>query len=160
MQAMKLDSLSSWRGPQRTWALGFHALALTGMAVSIYYVHATATLTLGGLEARFAGPETEQVATHSFLSLLQTIHTHLFTLTFLQLFLGGFFLLGSASRRWKAWLVPGGFGAVLLDQGALAASFKFGPGWSPLVMLGGILMTAILVTEALWNLKDLAASRR
>ena len=94
-----LTPLRAWRGPARAWGLGLLACLLVGLAVALALVHASSTFTPAGLGTRFAGPETDSISPHTVLSLLQTTHTHLFTLAFLQALLGGLFLLSSAPHR-------------------------------------------------------------
>jgi hypothetical protein len=140
---------------QRAWAAGFLALAGLGLAVALVQVHTDSGLFLDSLRARFAGPETADFSPHTWRSLLSSTHTHLFTLAFLQLALGGFFLQSSAPSRLKAWLAGGGFAFILLDQASLWLCFWQGPAFAPLIFASGFSMTAAMATEIAWCLADL-----
>lgn len=152
---MQLEPLRRWSPAPRAWAAGFLILAALGLAVSLAYLHFTSTLGVEGIRARFSGPETEAIATHSFLSLLQTTHTHLFTLAFLQLALGGLFLASSAPTRLKAALAGGTFGLILLDHAAMWLTKLSSPAWAPLLWVSGCAMTLALALEIAWSLADL-----
>jgi hypothetical protein len=123
--------------------------------LAFFYVHQTATFSLSGLKARFSGPESPEIATFTALELLQTTHTHLFTMAFLQFMAGGLFLLSSAPPRMKAWLGGGGFGLVALDHGAMWVVRSF-PALTPGILVSGGLLGLCLLLELCWCLWDLS----
>lgn len=139
----------------RAWALGFNLVALVGSLLAFYYVHATATLKAAGIAARFAGPESPEVVPFTTMELLQTTHTHLFTMAFLQLMLGGFFLLSSAPAGLKKWLAGGTFALILLDHAAMWATHAWSPSFAPLVLVSGAALGMSLLAQNGWSLWDL-----
>ncbi|HTB35409.1 MAG TPA: hypothetical protein VK842_11125 [bacterium] len=152
--------LREWRGPLRAWGLGLLACLLVGLAVALAMVHVSSTFTPSGLGTRFAGPETDTISPHTVLSLLQTTHTHLFTLAFLQAVLGGLFLLSGAPERLRAWLGGGTFTLILADHAAMWTVKLAGAAWSPLLLLSGAAMTTALLMEWGWCAADLLRRRR
>lgn len=156
---MPIIPLRQWTGPLRAWGLGLLACLVVGLAVALAMVHLSSTFTPSGLGARFAGPETEAISPHTFLSLLQTTHTHLFTLAFLQALLGGLFLLSSASERLRGALAGGTFALILADHVAMWAVKGAGPAWSPLLFASGAAMTAALFVQWAWCAADLVRRR-
>jgi hypothetical protein len=139
--------LRDWDGPARAWGLGFLTLASLGLGVALAYVHLESGFAPAGLLSRFHGPETEAISQHTWRSLLQTTHTHLFTLTFLQCMLGAFTLMSSLPPRAKAWLAGGGFVPIILDHAAMWLLYLYGGAWSFGLMASGLFMTAVFVLE-------------
>lgn len=150
-----MKSLREFTAAQRAWAAGFLALSGLGLCVALIQVHADSGLFLESIRSRFAGPEAGEISPHTWRSLLATTHTHVFTLAFLQLALGGFFLLSSASPRLKAWLAGGAFALVLADQASLWLCYGLGPGFAPMIYAAGFGMTAAFALEIAWCLSDL-----
>jgi len=150
-----MKALRDYGADERLWATGFLGLAGLGMLVAVAQVHVDSGLAMEGLKARFAGPETDAIATHSFASLLQSTHTHIFTLAFLQLALGALFLASSASRAWKKALAGGGFALILGDQASMCMAHLAGPAWVPGLWIFGGLMMACLGLEIAWCLNEL-----
>ncbi len=132
---------------------------LVGTIVAVVQVHVSSTLALEGLKARFAGPETADISTHSLASLLQTTHTHLFTLAFMQFMLGGLFLLSSASKGLKGLLAGGGFAFILLDQASMWLAKGISPAWVPLIWVAGTLMSVAFCIQIFWCMGDLVRRR-
>jgi hypothetical protein len=130
-----------------------------GLAVSLLMVAYDSGLAPSGVASRFAGPETDQVYPHTFGSLLQTTHTHLYTLAFFEFLLGGLFLLSSAAPRLKVAVISIAWAAILLDHAGMWMVFAWGRGWVWAMMVGGISMTSALALQLAWCLKDLSASR-
>ena len=155
----QVPSLKAWRGPLRAWGLGLLACLLVGLAVALAMVHVSSTFTPAGLGTRFAGPETDTISPHTVLSLLQTTHTHLFTLAFLQALLGGLFLLSSAPERLRGLLAGGTFVLVLADHAAMWTVKLAGAEWSPLLLCSGTAMTAALLVQWGWCAADLSSKR-
>lgn len=147
--------LSQWDGPGRIWGLGFLLCAAAGLAVALFYVHVASGFKPEDLATRFHGPETEALSAHSWRSLLQTTHTHLFTLAFLQFMLGGLTLLSSLPKAAKAWLAGGVFPLLLLDHAAMWALHLRGGTWSVVLLATGTLLTLALAAEILACAKDL-----
>lgn len=151
--------LRDWGAPARAWALGLLACLLAGLGVALAMVQMSSTFTPAGLGARFAGPETDSISPHTVLSLLQTTHTHLFTLAFLQALLGGLFLLSGAPRRLRGALAGGTFALVLADHAAMWTVKLAGAAWSPLLLLSGGALSAALLLQWAWCAADLLRPR-
>jgi hypothetical protein len=139
----------------RALALGFVSVSLLATGLAFFYVHATSTFTPAGIQARFAGPETPDITPVTAGELLQTTHTHLFTMAFLQLLAGGIFLLGSAVRRLKTWMVAGGFGLILLDHAGMWLTKAVSPGFAPALILSGASLGMVFLMELGWSFWDL-----
>jgi hypothetical protein len=154
-----IPHLDRWRGAARVWALGFLVLAGLGLCVSLLMVAHDSGLAPADVGTRFAGPESDEIYPHTLGSLLQTTHTHLYTLAFLELLLGGFFLLSSASSRAKVFWIGLAWTAMLLDHAGMWTVFKFGRAWVWMLMLGGTAMSVAMFTQVGWCLKDLVKSR-
>lgn len=150
-----MKPLRDFNAAERLWAAGFLGLAGLGLLVAVAQVHLDSGLALEGLKARFAGPETDAIATHSFASLLQSTHTHVFTLAFLQLALGAFFLASSASPAWKKSLAGGAFLLILCDQASMWMVHLAGPAWVPALWISGSLMMLAMGLEIGCCLKEL-----
>ena len=130
-------------------------MVTVGLGVALLYVHLESGLVAQGLLSKFHGPETDTISAHTWRSLLQTTHTHLFTLAFLQCLLGAFTLLNSLSNRAKAWLAGGGFVLIALDHAAMWMLYLYGGAWSLALMATGTLMTGIFILEIVASAKDL-----
>ncbi len=159
MKELRINALRQWGKPMRFWGLGLLCLAGLALAVALLYVHLNSTLLPQGIASKFSGPETESISPHTFFSLLQTTHTHLFTLLFFQALLGFLFLLSSAPAWLKKWLPGGTFIVVVVDHGFMWLTHYQGPSFSLGVFLSGSLMTLAFLIEWLWCLADLARGK-
>ncbi len=154
-----VPQLNTWRGPARVWALGFCASVVLGLCVSILMVFFDSGLRPQDLGTRFAGPESDRVFPHTMRSLLQTTHTHLYTIAFLEFLLGGLFLLSSASNKIKTFLICIVWSAFALDHAGMWLVFQFGKSRVWMLMLGGTTISVSLFAQVGWCLKDLAWPR-
>ena len=159
MEIKEIPELDRWKGAPRVWATGFVLFAGMGLAVSLAMVMVDSGVAPADVGTRFAGPETDDIFPHSFHSLLQTTHTHLYTIAFLEFLLGGLLLMSTLSDRAKLTLIGGAWTFILCDHAGMWLTFQWGKDWVWLMMLGGTGMTLFLGLQIIACLKDLLKSR-
>ena len=118
-----------------------------GVGVGLYYVGYTTQYSLSGTSEHFAGSKISDdfdipdKYPKPFTELLNTTHTHVISLTFIFLIIGGIFYFNSIiTGSMKTILIIEPFISIIVTFGGIWLVRFIHPGFSYLVILSGILM--------------------
>jgi len=118
-----------------------------GVGVGLYYVGYTTQYSLSGTSEHFAGSKISDdfdipdKYPKPFTELLNTTHTHVISLTFIFLIIGGIFYFNSIiTGSMKTILIIEPFISIIVTFGGIWLIRFIHPGFSYLVILSGILM--------------------
>ena len=118
-----------------------------GVGVGLYYVGYTTQYSLSGTSEHFAGSKISDdfdipdKYPKPFTELLNTTHTHVISMTFIFLIIGGIFYFNSIiTGSMKTILIIEPFISIIVTFGGIWLVRFIHPGFSYLVILSGILM--------------------
>ena len=118
-----------------------------GVGVGLYYVFQTTQLTTNGTEEHFRGSiikddfEIPEKYPKPTSELLNTTHTHILSMTFIFLIIGGLFYFNSIiTGILKTFLIIEPFISILLTFGGIWLIRFIHPSFSYLVIISGSLM--------------------
>ena len=118
-----------------------------GVGVGLYYVGYTTQYSPSGTSEHFAGSKISDdfdipdKYPKPFTELLNTTHTHVISLTFIFLIIGGIFYFNSIiTGSMKTILIIEPFISIIVTFGGIWLVRFIHPGFSYLVILSGILM--------------------
>lgn len=131
-----------------------------GYFTGLLFVRNTESVSPDGIEENYLGNEDAiEVAVMKFekgeREMLTIIHTHILSMSFIFFFLGGLVAITSLPKKLKGFLMIEPFISILLTFGGIYFMWK-GMHWLKyIVMISGLLMTAVFIVGAggvLWQL--------
>ncbi len=118
-----------------------------GVGVGLYYVGYTTEYSPSGTSEHFSGSEISdefdipEKYPKPLSELLNTTHTHIISMTFIFLIIGGIFYFNSIiTGAMKTFLIVEPFISIIITFGGIWLVRFIHPGFSYLVILSGILM--------------------
>ena len=139
-----------------------------GVGVGLYYVGYTTQYSPSGTSEHFAGSKISDdfdipdKYPKPFTELLNTTHTHVISLTFIFLIIGGIFYFNSIiSGSMKTILIIEPFISIIVTFGGIWLVRFIHPGFSYLVILSGILMylSFIIMASSIFYELSIKSSR-
>lgn len=138
----------------------FVVVLTVGYITGLSFVRQTDSDTPAGIEENYLGnEEAEDVTVMKFekgeREMLTIIHTHILSMSFIFFLLGGLVAMTSLPKGLKSFLMVEPFFSILLTFGGIWLMWT-GLNWMKyIVMISGILMTAVFITSALLVLHQL-----
>ncbi len=143
------------------WFIAAFVIVLSvGYFTGINFVRQTESNTANGMEENYLGnEESENAEIMKFKKgereMLTILHTHILSISFIFFLLGGLVAITSLPKGWKGFLMIEPFLSILLTFGGIYLMWK-GMLWMKyIVMVSGILMTAVFVVGVLVVLQQL-----
>lgn len=136
----------------RSFLAVFVIVLSVGYFTGLLFVGQTETTTPAGIEENYLGNEEDPEAEvmkfeKGEREMLTIIHTHILSMSFIFFLLGGIVLLTKLPKGLKFFLILEPFFSILATFGGIYFVWK-GVEWTKyLVLVSGILMTAIFVTS-------------
>lgn len=142
----------------------FVIILSVGYFSGLQFVRQTESDRPDGIEENYLGNEDlEEVAVMKFKKgereMLTILHTHILSISFIFFLLGGLVAITSLPKKLKAFLMIEPFVSIILTFGGIYLLWK-GMLWMKwVVMISGILMTAVFVISAIAVLFQLTKRR-
>jgi hypothetical protein len=136
----------------RSFLAVFVVVLSVGYFTGLLFVGQTETTTPAGIEENYLGNEEDlDAAVMKFKKgereMLTIIHTHILSMSFIFFLLGGIVLFTKLPKSLKFFLILEPFFSILATFGGIYFVWK-GVAWVKyLVLVSGILMTAIFITS-------------
>lgn len=136
----------------RSFLAIFVVVLSVGYFTGLLFVGQTETTTPDGIEENYLGNENDPEAEvmkfkKGEREMLTIVHTHILSMSFIFFLLGGIVLLTKLPKKFKFFLILEPFFSILATFGGIYFVWK-GVEWVKyVVMVSGVLMTAIFVTS-------------
>ncbi|MCZ6595244.1 MAG: hypothetical protein O6943_10075 [Bacteroidetes bacterium] len=152
---MKLDGLI-YTLPRyiKLFIAAFVIVMSIGYYTGLQFVRQTESDNPSGMVENYLGNEdVEEVAVMKFkkgeYEMLTLLHTHILSISFIFFFLGGLIMITSLPKKLKGFLMIEPFVSIIFTFGGIYLLWK-GILWMKwVVMISGILMTAVYIVGAL-----------
>lgn len=138
----------------KLFILAFVVTLSVGFTTGLFFVSDTNSMTPNGMVENYLGNEDDEEALEmkfkkSDREMLSLLHTHILSISFIFFFLGGLLALTSLPRKLKTFLMLEPFLSIILTFGGIYLMWN-GILWMKiLVMISGIVMTAVFYTGSI-----------
>lgn len=138
----------------KLFILAFVVTLSVGFTTGLFFVSDTNSMTPKGMVENYLGNEDDEEALEmkfkkSDREMLSLLHTHILSISFIFFFLGGLLALTSLPRKLKTFLMLEPFLSIILTFGGIYLMWN-GILWMKiLVMISGIVMTAVFYTGSI-----------
>ena len=140
--------------PVRLFILSFLIVLNIGFTTGLLFVGNNQSITPDGMVENYLGNEEDEEARElkfrkSDREMLTLLHTHILSTSFIFFFMGGLLTLTSINRKLKNFLIIEPFFSIILTFGGLYLLWN-GILWMKyIVMISGILMSAVFYIGSL-----------
>ncbi len=138
----------------KNFIAAFVVVLSIGYGSGLLFVGQTDSHNPEGIEENYLGNEAQEDAEvmkfkKGEREMLTILHTHILSISFIFFMLGGLVSITSINKKWKAFLMIEPFFSIIITFGGIYLLWK-GMLWMKwIVMLSGIIMTAVFVVSAI-----------
>lgn len=138
----------------KNFIAAFVVVLSIGYGSGLLFIGQTNSHNPQGMEENYLGNENQEDAEvmrfkKGEREMLTILHTHILSISFIFFMLGGLVSITSINKKWKAFLMIEPFFSIIITFGGIYLLWK-GMLWMKwIVMLSGILMTAVFIVSAM-----------